>query len=154
MKQLIQCELFLLTPTGRHAVPVKITYTDDENAIAPKSKISLLYDGTVYEATGSDYLWVDTFADLQRRLPDHVKLACCMTCRHGNMCPYGNIPNQLFCTKQLLITGKEDICHLFDQSRPHSERAVSSLDYCGDFAPQSDDHYTYNDYLYQLRSLG
>ena len=30
------------------------------------------------------------------------------------------------------------------------ERSVASLDFCDDFVCQSDEYYTYNDYLYQL----
>ena len=73
-----------------------------------------------------------------------------MTCRHGNMCPYGNIENQLFCTKDLKISNKEDMCHLFDTT-DIEKRKVSSFNYCDNFAYQSKDYYTYNDYLYQLQ---
>ena len=40
--------------------------------------------------------------------------------------------------------------NLFDQTDSFKERAVASFDFCEDFAYQSDDCYTYNDYLYQL----
>ena len=66
------------------------------------------------------------------------------------MCPYGNTENQLFCTKDIRIVSKEDMCNLFDQTDPFEERSVASLDFCDDFVYQSDDYYTYNDYLYQL----
>lgn len=84
------------------------------------------------------------------KLPKDVKLACCMTCRHGNMCPYGNEENQLICTKGITITSEEDMLDLFDQTDPFEERAVASLDFCEDFVYQSDDYYTYNDYFHQL----
>ena len=81
---------------------------------------------------------------------DIMPLKGCMTCRHGNMCPYGNKENQLICTKDITITSKEDMLDLFDQTDPFEERAVTSLDFCEDFVCQSDDYYTYNDYFYQL----
>ena len=56
----------------------------------------------------------------------------------------------LFCTKDIRITSKEDMCNLFDQTNPFEERSVASLDFCDGFVYQSEEHYTYNDYLYQL----
>jgi len=100
-----------------------------------------------YTGRGTDWLFVDTFADLQTKLPEDVKIACCMTCRHGNFCPYGNQENQLFCTKGLDIT--EDSIN--GPSVCSVERAVTAFDVCRDFVYQSDAFYTYNDYLFVLR---
>ena len=150
MKKTLQCDIPLLAPIGKVMVPIKITYDDKEVIIDPKSEITLLYNGMEYKGYGADYLWTDTIADLQTKLPIDVKLACCMTCRYGNMCPYGNEENQLICTKDITIMSKEDMLDLFDQTEPFEERAVASLDFCEDFVYQSDDYYTYNDYFYQL----
>ena len=150
MKKVLHAEVPLLTSDGKILVPIEIAYDDSEVVINPKSEITLLYGGIEYKGSGADYLWTDTLADLQMNLPKNAKLVCCMTCRHGNMCPYGNKENQLFCTKDIKITSKEDMCDLFDQTDPFEDRAVASLDYCDDFIYQSDDSYTYNDYFYQL----
>ena len=150
MKKTLQCDILLLTPVGKVMVPIKITYDDKEVIIDPKSEITLLYNGMEYKGCGDDFLWTDTLADLQTKLPKDVTLACCMTCCHGNMCPYGNEENQLICTKDITITSKEDMLDLFDQTDPFEERAVASLDFCEDFVYQSDNYYTYNDYFYQL----
>ena len=109
MKKTLQCNIPLLTPAGMVRAPIKITYEDTEVITVPKSEITLIYNGVEYSGSGSDYLSTDTLADLQIKLPEDVKLACCMTCRHGNMCPYGNLENELFCTKELIITSKEDM---------------------------------------------
>ena len=150
MKKLLHAEIPLLTTNGKTMVPIVITYDDSEVIANPKSEITLLYNKMEYKGCGSDYLWTDTLADLQMKLPNDVKLACCMTCRHGNMCPYGNEENQLICTKGITITSKGDMLDLFDQTNPFEERAVASLDFCEDFVYQSDNYYTYNDYFYQL----
>jgi hypothetical protein len=150
MKKVLTCEVPLLTPTGKVLTPIQIVYDDAEVISNPSSEITLYYNGNAYKGCGADYLWTDTFADLQMKLPNDVKLSCCMTCRHGNMCPYGNEENQLICTKDITITSKEDMLDLFDQTDPFEERAVASLDFCEDFVYQSDDYYTYNDYFYQL----
>ena len=145
MKKIIESQIFVLSKRNKVSVPIQICYTDDE------VEITITYNGAEYFATGKEYLWVDAFADLQGKLPSDIRLACCMTCCHGNMCPYGNKENQLFCTKDVFITSKDDMINLIDKDPSFFERTVSSFDYCDDFAYQSDDCYTYNDYLYHLQ---
>lgn len=151
MKKILQTKIPLLTSTGQITAPIQLTYDNNEDITNPKSEISLIYEGAEYKGFGTDYLWTDTLADLEAKLPNDVKIACCMTCRHGNMCPYGNSENKLFCTKDICINSKEDMCNLFDQTDPFEERCVASFDYCEDFICQNDDYYTYSDYLYQLK---
>lgn len=151
MIQTIQAQITLFSPTDKTTVPIQITYDDDENTPNPISKIRLVYNNIEYCGNGTNYLWVDTFADLQSKLPNNIKLACCMTCRHGNMCPYGNRENLLFCTKDVCIKSKEDMCNLFDKNILLSEREVFSYNYCDNFIYQNDDYFTYNDYLFCLK---
>ena len=147
MKEIIESQITLLSQTHKISLPVKISYTDNE------VEIILKYNNIEYCGTGRDYLWVDAFANLQRKLPHGIFLACCMTCRHGTMCPYGNKENQLYCTKDVKITSKDSVIELMDDKGHGSffERAVSSIHCCDDFIYQSNDCYTYNDYLYHLQ---
>ena len=147
MKKIIESQISLFSSTSKVSVPIQICYTDDE------VEITINYNGAEYCATGKDYLWVDAFANLQRKLPHGIFLACCMTCRHGNMCPYGNKENQLYCTKDVLLNSKDDVIELMYYKGHASffERAVSSTNCCDDFVYQCDDYYTYNDYLYHLQ---
>jgi hypothetical protein len=133
MKKVLRGKVPLLTSNGKTIVPMEITYDDSEVIANPQSEITLLYNGMEYKGCGDDYLWIDTLADLQTKLPKDVTLACCMTCRHGNMCPYGNEENQLICTKGITITSKEDMLNLFDQTDPFEERAVASSALLGEF---------------------
>ena len=149
MKNIIKKHIILLSPTDNIVAPIQINYDDSENTVCT-IEINVTYNGVLYQGNGTNYLWEDAFADLQNKLPHNIKLACCMTCRHGNMCPYGNSENQLFCTKDLLINSKDDIIKLFE-TYPEAERIVASVDYCDDFIYQSDVYYTYNDYLYYLQ---
>lgn len=151
MKKVLRAEVVLLTPNGKTMAPMEIAYDDSEVVTNPEAEITLLYKGIEYKGRGTDFLWTDTIADLQSKLPNDVKFACCMTCRHGNLCPFGNEENQLFCTKDIEITNKEDMCDLFIQTDPFEDRAVTSFNFCEDFVYQSDDYYTYNDYLYELK---
>ena len=61
--------------------------------------------------------------------------------------------HQLFCTKDVLLTSKDDVIELMDYKGYDSffEREVSSISCCDGFIYQSDDCYTYNDYLYHLQ---
>ena len=147
MKKIIESQISLFSQTNKVSVPVQICYTDDS------VEMTVNYNGTEYCATGNDHLWVDAFADIQRKLPSNTQLACCMTCRHGNMCPYGNDKNQLFCTKDVVLTSKDDVIELMYHKGHDSffKRAVLSIHCCDDFIYQSDDCYTYNDYLYHLQ---
>ena len=140
----------MLTPSGKIHSPIQIA-CDNKTSVSPKFEISLTYEEVEYKGYGTDFLWSDAFADLEIKLPNDVKIACCMTCRHGNMCPYGNKENQLFCTKDVIIASKDDMIGLIDNTDLCVERAVSSIQYCDSFSYQSDDYYTYNDYLYYLK---
>lgn len=149
MKKIIEEYITLLSPTEKMNTPIQINYDDGEDGVN-SVEINLIYNGVLYQGKGRDHLWVDAFADLQNKLPHNIKLACCMTCRHGNMCPYGNKENQLFCTRDIIIASKDDIVDLIDNSDSFVKRAVSSNKYCDRFVYQNDDYYTYNDYLYYL----
>ena len=150
MKKTFNEQITLISPTDKSTVPFKLEYEEDDKHHT-HSVITLTYKDVEYTGEGTDWLWVDTFADLQSKLPDNVELACCLTCRHGNMCPYGNKENQLFCTKNFDITSKMDMCDLFDKQIVYNENIeVFAYGYCDNFIYQSKDYYTYNDYIFRL----
>ena len=152
MKKIIKEHITLLSPSNKIIAPIQIDYDDREDTVKPV-EITLTYNGILYQGNGTDYLWVDAFADLQKKLPSEIKLVCCMTCRHGTMCPYGNKENQLYCTKDVPITSKDSVIELMDDKGYDSffKREVSSIHCCDDFIYQSEDSYTYSDYLYHLQ---
>lgn len=141
-------KITLITPKELINTTISIFYDEERSYV----KLILLFNGKEIPSQGYDYLWVDAFANLQKQLPKDVILKCCMTCRHGNMCPYGNKLGEIFCTSDLLITSKEDMCNLFDNYEKHrmDERIKNVADSCDEYSPQSNDYYTYNDYLYHL----
>lgn len=113
-------------------------------------EITITYNKEKYIGKGSNYLWEDAFANLQSKLPPNIKIVCCMTCIHGNMCPYGNMPRELYCTKHTKIKTKEELCNLFDKMNLYENNKVLCESYCKDYAHQRKDYYTYNDYLSEL----
>lgn len=137
----------LHTPTGDETVQVTISCHEESPMTV---NVGCTYEGKEYRGHGSDYLWIDAFADLQRKLPKNVLLKCCLTCRHGNLCPAGNEVNELFCTKDISVTQKSD---LYFHTEDETERAKRSKQYCSlcsDYQPQTHEHYTYNDFSSQL----
>lgn len=148
---------FLHTPNGSEEVQLLVSCHEEAVYVKgvleqpPTVNVGCKYDGKEYWGHGSDYLWIDAFADLQRQLPEGVFLKCCLTCRHGNMCPVGNDKNEVFCTKDVLITQKSDLYFYTEDDREREKRSKQYSDSCEDHEPQSDGFYTYNDYLYFLK---
>lgn len=149
-------QIHLATPEGDKRIDMHIICHNEDVYYkrvlekAPTVNVGIRYNGQELCGRGKDYLWVDAFADLQKQLPQDVTIKCCLTCRHGNMCPVGNKPDELFCTKDVLIKQKSD---LFFYTEDDTERAKRSCGYtclCGEYQPQSENYYTYNDYIYQL----
>ena len=160
MKDTITKKVHIAAPDGIIISPIilEVTYPDmdlpkedtDPNCVS----FTLNYNGAVYRGEGKDFLRTDALADLQMRLPDGVLLCCCLTCRHGNMCPFGNKPDLLRCTKDITIKSKNDLISVFDsKSCEYAKRDVSSFGYCDSFANQNDAFYTYNDYGYYLSEM-
>ena len=91
MKRLVRANITLLAPTHKITVPAEICYEDDDGMDAVNTvEIKITYNNTVYQGHGTDYLWVDAFADLQKKLPQGLKLACCMGCTSRNHCDVRN----------------------------------------------------------------
>ena len=113
--------------------------------------IGCQYKSKQYWGYGTDELWIDAFADLQRKLPEGVFLKCCVTCAHGNHCPVGNVENEIFCTKDVRITQKSDLYFYTEDEEERAKRIRQNCDLCADYRMQCEDIYTYNNYLYFLK---
>ncbi|MBE6754379.1 MAG: hypothetical protein E7559_08550 [Ruminococcaceae bacterium] len=147
----------LRTPKGDETVKLTIDCHEEVGSCGgsldrPLSvNVGCTYGGREYWGHGRDYLWTDAFADLQKKLPQGVVLTCCLTCRHGNLCPVGSIINEVFCTKDVAVTKKSD---LFFYTEDEGERAARTRQYCclcEDYQPQADGFFTYSDYLPYLK---
>lgn len=145
--------LTLITPDGTVTCPVEMQAGETTFHHDNETRICLTYDGKTYESiqlTKAAVNLEEAFADLQKQLPPKVHIASCLTCRHGNFCPYGGAPDVLYCTKELNIGSKLDLVDLIDREKHFVKRAVSAFSYCDSFACQSADAYTYNDFLFYL----
>lgn len=157
LQQQYRFDSILSTPDGDETVQLLVSYSEEAAYVdgtlvqPPLVSVGCKYRDKDYCGRGSDGLWIDAFADLQRRLPDGVCLKCCLTCRHGNLCPVGNDVNEVFCTKDVLITQKSDLFFYTEDEGERTKRLKQYCDLCTDYQPQADTYYTYNDYLYFLK---
>ena len=143
----------LLTPSGKCEFEAHITCHDEdifscggEKVEGPSVCVCVRYDGKEFLGYGKDYLWTDAFADLQKKLPFNVKILCCLTCRHGNMCPIGSIPGELFCTKDVMITQKSDLFFYTENETERINLSHDCTDVCESYQEQTKEYFTYNDY--------
>ena len=147
----------LRTPNGDETVKLMVScheepvYYKGSLEQPPTVNVGCTFAGKEYWGHGSDYLWIDAFADLQKQLPEGVLLKCCLTCRHGNLCPGGDDKNEVFCTKDVLITQKSDLYYYTEDDREREKRSRQYCSLCDDYQPQVDEFYTYNDYLHYLQ---
>lgn len=90
----------------------------------------------------------DAIVYLQSVLPQNISLVCCMSCRHGNFCTYGNNDDEIFCLKGFTPKNKSDVCDLFSNHfNLIKEKSRRFLDFCKEYAPIDDaTYYTYNDW--------
>ena len=116
-------------------------------------EIIITYNNIEYVGKGIDFMWVDAFASLQQYLPKGITLACCLTCKYGNMCPFGDTERKLLCTKKYKLRNKLEVAELYDNRKHYDVKEVFSDSYCSDYDAQSDDYYTYNDYRYKLHNI-
>ena len=125
---------------------------DDAREIDPiEISIGVKYDGKEYWGRGRDCSGQDAFADLQKQLPKSVLLKCCLSCRHGNQSPFSNAFDLLYCMKDIIVTGKMDLCHYTTDTTEINKRSRSYTDICEDWAKQGDDWYVYSDYPLYLK---
>lgn len=147
----MQYNLTLQTPDGDEQVQILIIRREDAPENTPTVTVCLPFAGQDFRGYDRDYLGIGAFADVQKQLPDGVKIKCCLTCSHGNMCPVGNAPDELFCTKDVVVTQKSDLCFYTEDEGERRRRTRQYCHVCEDYQPQSEKHYTYNDFPFYLK---
>lgn len=86
--------------------------------------------------------------NLQKSLPKNMELMCCQSCRNGNFSPYGDVDNEIFCLKDIIIEDKNDVLDFFIiNSELAKNRSRKLLYYCSDYqAILESQYYTYNNW--------
>ena len=129
------------------AVPIVVTHKELD--VDAEVIIRVEYKEKTYSGVGKDIEWTDDFANIQKALPDGVSIQCCMTCKHGTLCPYGNIPNYILCSKNVVINDKCGVIDWLDKVNVESVKK-SSFGCCEQYDASNENDYTYNDYFYYL----
>ena len=143
-------QITIQTENGFQVLDLEISFDDDDMDEASIMTIKTNYQGKEIIASGNRYPWEDAYANLQKQLPENVKLICCVACRHGNGCPVGDGPDELFCTKDVSVSRKSDLFFYTEDDNERQKRSKGYTDYCNDFQPQASDFFTYNDYRFYL----
>lgn len=89
--------------------------------------------------------------DLANRLPEGCTLRCCLSCRHGHFCPVGDEDNELFCVTDFEPRRKSDLYHVTEDEQERAARSRTLFHVCEGWEPQSDETYTYSEYLDRLK---
>lgn len=146
-------KLHLDTPSGEVIINAYFHLNEEVDDLeeSPEFSIGIKYNDQWFYSQGNNYLWIDAFANLQKQLPENVFLKCCLACRHGNQCPVGNSPDEVFCTKDISITQKSDLFFYTEDEKEREKRSRTYTDVCNDHQPQRADYFTYNDYPYLLK---
>lgn len=149
----------LRTPEGEQQEKLEIWVHEEDTynvrlgrmVSGPSVSAGTKYEGKWYWGDGTDdFLWIDAIAALQKQLSENVTIKGCVTCRHGNLCPVGNCPDEVFCTKDVIITQKSDLFFYTEDRDEREKRSRKYFHSCEGWQPQSKEFYTYNDYLDHL----
>ena len=156
LKKTLDTKISLATPGGDVDCPISINYQHEDTYAASEEKdptvsIVLQFDHREFYGHGTDYLWTDAFANLQKSLPDGVTLKCCLSCKHGNMCPCGNFVNEVFCTQDVQLSEMSDLYHYVEDWEERDNRSRHYTYVCKNYQEQTADCILYNDYPLQLK---
>jgi len=148
---MINRKIRIQTDSGAQYLELAIAFDHDDPDEISEMTIRTQFDGKEIIAAGTDYPFADAYADLQNKLPEGVMLTGCVACRHGNMCPVGDLPDEVFCTKDVAITCRSDLYFYTEDEEERKRRLRHYTDFCDAFQPQKDDAFTYNDYRFYLK---
>lgn len=117
-------------------------FNDDGDVISSSVGINIDNDRLWGMGSTKEY----AILNLIKQLPHTIKLKSCITCRHGNFCPYGDNEDEIFCLKDIIPTQKTDILFYTSDPAECDKRLRRLLSVCDDYKPMEKDFYTYNDY--------
>ena len=87
---------------------------------------------------------------LAKNLPAGVKIKSCISCRYGHFCPVGDNDNELLCITEFEPKNPRDLWDITENETEREKRCRTLFDCCEKHEEQSEDYYTYNDYIDKL----
>ena len=128
-----------------------IDIVPDGEEVNARMTIRTVCRGKEILAVGTAYPFEDAFADLQNKLPEGAALLGCVACRYGNLCPVGNVPDEIFCTKDDPVFCKTDLIRQIETESGRIKLLRRYTDHCEGFERQTENAFTYSDFLSYLK---
>lgn len=126
-------------------IPTRAMYEQVGKGDDPRIKIELTYEGHNFLSSESEST-EHAILNLKQILPSNINIAGCVSCKHGNYCPYGDLDNEIFCFKDISFSNKMDVCDFFSNNSHIENRSRQLFDFCTDYKPITDEYFTYNDW--------
>jgi len=79
---------------------------------------------------------------LQKLFPPGVVLMGCLTCRHGNVEPGGEINDFIYCLKGCVPKNKSDVVKAIQSGQVETH---ALMDWCSEYQTIDANHYVYNE---------
>ncbi len=139
-------DLAICTDEGEKHLCVKhcTEYEEDEwNVIKVKISTEIAGRSICLEGDDTEYL----LYRLAKMLPTGATLKSCISCRYGNFCPIGDYDNELFCVSDFEPKQKSDLYDVTEEQSEREKRSRNLFHVCGQYIPQSEEYYTYSNYL-------
>lgn len=94
----------------------------------------------------------DALMFLANSLPENWHIKSCLSCRFGHFCPAGDYDNELFCVTDFEPKTKSDLWHVTENDIERKNRSRTLFECCQHYKKQSEDYFTYSDYLHKIQS--
>ena len=139
--------LTISTPNGVIDIPIRhrVVNKNDDNM---QTTISLTIEGRemCFNAETTEKVLIK-FA---KSLPAGWSIQSCLSCRYGHFCPTGNADNELFCVTKFEPQEISDLWQVTEDVVERSKRNKNLFHLCDQYAPQTDDYFTYSDYYSEV----
>lgn len=137
---------------GRELTVEALLSAREEKENSPSRTVSATVDGVLYIGTAESTELA--LIDIAKQLPGRCSIKSCLSCRHGNFCPFGNADNEIFCIKDFSPKQKSDLYEVTQNGLERIKRRHLLFDLCPDYMPAIEEYYHYNDYLYLVNRQG
>ena len=136
------------TPDGAICCAVQ-RKVDNENENAMQVTIAVAIQGQerLFVAERTE----DALIEFAKSLPEDWCIQSCLSCRYGHFCPVGNADNEIFCVTDVEPKAPCDLRDVTENAEEASKRSRNLFHLCGQYQPQSDDYWTYNDYYRMVK---
>ncbi len=139
--------LTVAAPSGD--VELKVTRSViHENQESMRVILSITFQGKTnsYQSDSTE----ESLMLFARSLPVNWTIKSCLSCRFGHFCPTGDYDNELFCVPDFEPKNKSDLWCVTEDEIERKNRSRTLFDCCQRYKQQSEDYFTYSDYLYKI----